>query len=331
MSDYEGKLGEWLKYVQQQVESVGTPEDEKAESGEKPKIEAQNRPPVDNIPRDVVIRDRLGDVFASDANRVDSGSIIGDFSLIDDGYPTGDRGPRLFEDSDIPNVEDYLPFLRDKVEEVPEPPVPEVPSKDQRLLNLSEGTGEPKPVIKPRVQEPPVVRAEAPAPVEQARPKQEYTAPTVPTVEPVAKVETPRAKPARKIAPPTASVDPTQINEMWNHLPRHIQLLAGQQREEIAQNSYKRFKESREGMIGRLLDPTISLEEAARILNVCPTTVRRYTNKGALQHLRTAGNQRRFRLSDVLTFLDSSTRGPARANGVRDKDAQDDQVAEASN
>jgi hypothetical protein len=33
--------------------------------------------------------------------------------------------------------------------------------------------------------------------------------------------------------------------------------------------------------------------------------VRRYTNKGLLQHFRTSGNQRRFRLSDVLEFLDA--------------------------
>lgn len=74
--------------------------------------------------------------------------------------------------------------------------------------------------------------------------------------------------------------------------------------EEVAQSSYKEFKETREELLHRLLDPEISLEEAARILNVCPTTVRRYTNKGALRHHRTAGNQRRFRLSDVLSFME---------------------------
>jgi excisionase family DNA binding protein len=74
---------------------------------------------------------------------------------------------------------------------------------------------------------------------------------------------------------------------------------------EVAQNSYKGFKETREELLRRLLDPEISLEDAARILNVCPTTVRRYTNRGVLQHIRTAGNQRRFRLSDVLSFMES--------------------------
>jgi excisionase family DNA binding protein len=95
--------------------------------------------------------------------------------------------------------------------------------------------------------------------------------------------------------------------EMWDRLPRHVQLLVGSHPKEVAQPSYKRFKETREELVGRLLDPTLSLEEAARILNVCPTTVRRYTNKNQLRHLRTAGNQRRFRLSDILTFMEAQT------------------------
>jgi len=93
-------------------------------------------------------------------------------------------------------------------------------------------------------------------------------------------------------------------------MPHHLQtLFDAQAAEEVAQNSYKTFRESRGDLIQRLLDPQISLEEAARILNVCPTTVRRYTNRGVLQHYRTAGNQRRFRLSDVLTFMENGTRG----------------------
>lgn len=78
---------------------------------------------------------------------------------------------------------------------------------------------------------------------------------------------------------------------------------------EKAQKSYKPFKETREELLARLLDPTISLEETARILNVCPTTVRRYTNRGLLNHLRTPGNQRRFKLSEVLSFMESTGKG----------------------
>ena len=64
-------------------------------------------------------------------------------------------------------------------------------------------------------------------------------------------------------------------------------------------------QEARDELLNRLLDPTLTLEQAAQVLNVCPTTVRRYTNRGDLPHFRTAGNQRRFRLSDVLAFLRS--------------------------
>jgi excisionase family DNA binding protein len=75
---------------------------------------------------------------------------------------------------------------------------------------------------------------------------------------------------------------------------------------DVAQNSYKSpFRETREELVQRLLDPPLTLEEAARLLGVCPTTVRRYTNKGQLRHFRTTGNQRRFRLSDVMEFLES--------------------------
>jgi excisionase family DNA binding protein len=70
--------------------------------------------------------------------------------------------------------------------------------------------------------------------------------------------------------------------------------------------SFPLQKESREQLLARLLDPVLTLEEAAQVLNVCPTTVRRYTNKGVLQHYRTSGNQRRFRLSHVLSFLGES-------------------------
>ncbi len=51
------------------------------------------------------------------------------------------------------------------------------------------------------------------------------------------------------------------------------------------------------------VDPTLTLEETATLLGVCPTTVRRYTNRGQLPHFRTSGNQRRFRLSDVQEFM----------------------------
>ncbi len=74
-----------------------------------------------------------------------------------------------------------------------------------------------------------------------------------------------------------------------------------------------RKEETREELLSRLLDPTLTLEETARILEVCPTTVRRYTNKGILPHERSQGNQRRFKLSRVLAFRDAQVRAGAEA------------------
>jgi len=66
----------------------------------------------------------------------------------------------------------------------------------------------------------------------------------------------------------------------------------------------KSARKTREHLIENLLDPVITLDEAAVILNVCKTSVRRYTNAGKLECLRTPGNQRRFKLSTVLEFLE---------------------------
>lgn len=63
-------------------------------------------------------------------------------------------------------------------------------------------------------------------------------------------------------------------------------------------------KESREELVERLLDPTLTLSETASLLGVCPTTVRRYTKRGVLNCFRTPGNQRRFKLSDVLNLME---------------------------
>lgn len=61
--------------------------------------------------------------------------------------------------------------------------------------------------------------------------------------------------------------------------------------------------ETREEIIRRLLDPDLALHEAAAVLNLSKATVRRYTLQGKLRCFRTAGGQRRFRLSDVLALL----------------------------
>jgi excisionase family DNA binding protein len=102
----------------------------------------------------------------------------------------------------------------------------------------------------------------------------------------------------------TEQETPEEAQALWERVPRHVQALIRTQSDEVAQNSYKDFRETRSDLIRRLLDPELSLEEAARVLGVCPTTVRRYTNRGLLPHHRTPGNQRRFRLSHVLEFME---------------------------
>jgi excisionase family DNA binding protein len=79
---------------------------------------------------------------------------------------------------------------------------------------------------------------------------------------------------------------------------------------EGARASRRSADETRDELIERLLDPELTLQETAKLLNVCPTTVRRYTNRGVLHHFRTPGNQRRFRLSDVLEFMRRQQRSP---------------------
>jgi hypothetical protein len=128
--------------------------------------------------------------------------------------------------------------------------------------------------------------------------------------------------------PQSSEVDSAQTR-FGDAVPKHVRLLielghsSRRKNREVAQSSYKRpFQESRDELIARLLDPILSLEEAARLLNVCPTTVRRYTKQGALNCYRKPPDraslpdesadaqlretrQRRFRLSDILAFLEA--------------------------
>jgi excisionase family DNA binding protein len=120
---------------------------------------------------------------------------------------------------------------------------------------------------------------------------------------------------------PVREPEHTQEEDAAARQRRHWDLLGEIRSQDVAQNSYKSpFRETREQLVQRLLDPPLTLEEAARLLGVCPTTVRRYTNKNQLRHFRTGGNQRRFRLSDVLEFMDS------RSSEI-EADAKDDREA----
>ncbi len=96
-----------------------------------------------------------------------------------------------------------------------------------------------------------------------------------------------------------------QLQARQKQLPIEIEEPAEEDEEERP----RRASETRQELVQRLLDPTLTLREASLLLDVCPTTVRRYTNRGLLKCFRTPGNQRRFHLSDVLEFMERRERG----------------------
>jgi excisionase family DNA binding protein len=109
--------------------------------------------------------------------------------------------------------------------------------------------------------------------------------------------------------PETTEVDEVAPEDFQG---RRLQALLGRQQRlplelqpaEQNPSGSKEASETREELIERLLDPVLSIGETATLLGVCPTSVRRYTNRGVLKCFRTPGNQRRFRLSDVLDFME---------------------------
>ena len=98
-----------------------------------------------------------------------------------------------------------------------------------------------------------------------------------------------------------------QLRARQKQLP--IDLTEPDEPEKKEDDGSRSATETRQELVQRLLDPTLTLREAALLLDVCPTTVRRYTNRGLLNCFRTPGNQRRFHLSDVLGFLERRERG----------------------
>lgn len=297
MANYENKLSDWFKQVEKTVEEFRAKKREP--EADRPKEEealptAQASPPV---VQDAVVESLAREAPASVATMIDTRRILAEDIALDSESATGEArpvatetrpDPALFDDSDVPQVEDFFSFLGKTrspgpmpVESGYEPEEFRVP-EDQGTLVFSEGTGEPRPIIAEPTPAEPVAQPEPVVPQQSAPPE--------PTPVPKAQPQAPKA--------PQPSRD-----DRWDRLPRHLQTLFAGETREVAQRSYKTFKESRDQLIERLMDPVISLEEAARILNVCPTTVRRYTNRGVLKCLRTAGNQRRFRLSDVLGFM----------------------------
>jgi len=117
-------------------------------------------------------------------------------------------------------------------------------------------------------------------------------------------------RPRRSKKKVSSAIDP-DLQAVWEALPKNIDFLTSFYDDSVTANYYGGdFKETRKDLIRRLLDPQLSLEEASRLLGVCPATVRRYTNRGWLTHQRTSGGQRRFRLSDVVKFVELHGRFP---------------------
>ncbi len=120
----------------------------------------------------------------------------------------------------------------------------------------------------------------------------------------------PRPRRAKGNATPETVIDP-DLQQTWLALPKNVEFLCSFYDDSVTANYYRgEFKESRQELIKRLLDPELSLEETSRLLGVCPATVRRYTNRNWLAHHRTTGGQRRFRLSDIVTFVNEHGRFP---------------------
>jgi len=335
MANYDHKLNEFFKQVEKQAEELKakktTVSPRPLEEPKPADPEPAHAPRIHQIDIESTVREAPARVVAT----VDTVGVIADATLTENPVAQTEEtrvpaiddeaAAKLFEDEEVPQVEDFFSFLSrssDNPETVVEqpveeehlvldsapavemlelvepesvekiPPVVDIP-KDEGLLNMSEGTGEPRPIIKPKPVQP---VTEQPVVIQT---KVETAPPVRPAPAPQPRVE---QKPAAEFE------QSPDLQANWDRIPHHLQTLFGTPTKEIAQNSYKAFKETREGLIQRLLDPTISLEEAARILNVCPTTVRRYTNRGVLRHYRTAGNQRRFKLSDVLVFMENGSR-----------------------
>jgi excisionase family DNA binding protein len=123
-----------------------------------------------------------------------------------------------------------------------------------------------------------------------------------------------KRKGRKKVAPET--IVPPEADALWAKLPQYLRYLAEWTDDGVTRKYYpvRGRDESREELIARLTDPVLTLEETARLLGVCPATVRRYTDRGWLRCFRTEGNQRRFRLSDIVAFLEEQALRQPRGN-----------------
>ncbi len=78
-----------------------------------------------------------------------------------------------------------------------------------------------------------------------------------------------------------------------------------------------RLERSRQQVLHRLLDPEVTLHEAALLLNISKSTLRRYTDSDRLPSFRSPGGQRRFHLSELLAFVEDTRAGDRRGDRPR--------------
>lgn len=154
----------------------------------------------------------------------------------------------------------------------------------------------PQPSAPSRKEAPPPTERQAPPPVRVRRGSQ----PLPPSVRPI-ETEAP-PQPTRR-----RTQSPTRMRELMASIDTALQVplpLPSPPRESVSRRRKRSpFSESRETLVRRLVDPELRLREVALLLSVCPATVRRYANRGILTSYRTVGNQRRFRLSEVVDFV----------------------------
>ncbi|MDW8106638.1 MAG: helix-turn-helix domain-containing protein [Armatimonadota bacterium] len=157
-------------------------------------------------------------------------------------------------------------------------------------------------------------------PINSVSSEAHISTPSEPTSEPPS--EGPRLrKRKRRPALDVRALVPPEADEVWAKLPKYLRYLAEWTDDSVPRKYYpvRGRDESREELIARLTDPVLTLEETARLLGVCPATIRRYTNRGWLRCFRTEGNQRRFRLSDIVAFLEEQAMRQPRGNRTANK------------
>jgi excisionase family DNA binding protein len=194
-------------------------------------------------------------------------------------------------------LDDYNRFLQRKIT----PKAKEEVSKDKSLAKKTLGT---EPGVRYTIENG-VTRPIFPDDVEESSETEPDVKPIVRTIAPP-RIPLAMMKPSRRPQMPMPAVATERpVMPCWERLPAHIHLIAGLIEPDEA-NLYDDEARGveRQKLIESLLNPNVTLDEAAVLLGVSSATVRRYTTKGILPYQRTVGQQRRFRLADVLAFLE---------------------------